>query len=138
MSFIITPSDFIQTPHSSSSSSKNPTARRRSLWSKCWRRRDSRLSPYTPEVDSPLSPVKFAWEKLGRLLFVMMLQHPLKTTPMWHSHGAHGQCRQPYHSCCQWYSVFSVPSAITEVTASLASGVVGWSGLDKLSLALLA
>ena len=49
---------------------------------------------------SPSSPAKFAWEKLGRLLFVM-LQHPLKTTPMWHLRGPHGQCRQPYHSCCQ-------------------------------------
>ena len=53
------------------------------------------------EVGSPPSPAKFDWEKLGRLLFVMMLQQPLKTTPMWHSRRPHGQCRQPYHSCCQ-------------------------------------
>ena len=95
---IITPSDFIQTPHSSSR--REPTARRRSLWSKCWRRKDSRHSPCTSEVGSPSSPAKFAWEKLGRLLFVMMLQHPLKTMPMWHPRGPQGQCRQPYPSCC--------------------------------------
>ena len=67
----ITPSDFIQTAQSSSS--REPTARRRSLWSKCWRRKDSRHSPCTSEVGSPSSPVKFAREKLGRLLFAMML-----------------------------------------------------------------
>ena len=95
---IITPSYFIQTSHSSR---REPTARRRSLWSKCWRGKDSRHSPCTSEVGSPSSLAKFAWEKLRRLLFVMMLQHPLKTTPMWHPRGPHGQCRQPYHSCYQ-------------------------------------
>ena len=74
---------------------------RRSLWSKCWRRKDSRHSTCTSEVGGPFCPAKFAWRKLWRLLFVMMLQHPLKTTPMWHLCGAHGQCRQPYHHCCR-------------------------------------
>ena len=74
---------------------------RRSPWSKCRRRKDSRHSTCTSEVDSPSSPAKFALQKLWRLLFVMILQHPFNTTPMWHSHGTHGQCRQPYHRCCQ-------------------------------------
>ena len=95
----ITPSDCVQTPHSSSR--RKPTARRRSPWSKSWRRKGPRHSSCTSEVGSPSSPAKFAWEKLGRLRFVMMLQHPLKTTPMWHLRGPHCQCRQPYHSCYQ-------------------------------------
>ena len=41
----------------------------------------SRHSPCTSEVGSPSSPVKFAWEKLGPLHFLMMPQHPLQTTP---------------------------------------------------------
>ena len=90
------------------------------------------------EVGSHSSPAKFAWEKLGRLLFVMMLQLSLKTTPMWHPRRPHSQCRQPYHSCCQGHRVSSVPPAITEVRASLASDVVGWSGLYNLALTLLA
>ena len=132
---IITPSDFIQTPHSSS---RELTARQRFLWSKRWRRKDSRHSPCTSEVSCPSSPARFAWERLGRLLFVMMLQHPLKTRRIWHLRGPHGQCRQPYHSCCQRHPVTSVPPAITQVRASLASGVVEWSGLYNLALALLA
>ena len=63
---IITPSYFIQTSHSSR---REPTARRRSLWSKCWRGKDSRHSPCTSEVGSPSSPAQIAWENLGRLLF---------------------------------------------------------------------
>ena len=59
---IITPSDYIQTPHSSRS---GPTARRRSPWRKCWRRKDSRTSPCHSEVGSPSSPAKFAWENRG-------------------------------------------------------------------------
>ena len=57
---IVTRSDFIQTPHSSS---REPTARRRSLWSKCWRRMDSRHNPCTSDASSPSSPPKFSWEK---------------------------------------------------------------------------
>ena len=89
-SLIMTPSDFVQTPHSGSS--RESTARRRSLRTKCWRRKDFRHSPCTAEVGSPSSPAN--WEKLGRLLFVMMFQHRLETTPMWHLRGPRGQCRQ--------------------------------------------
>ena len=84
---------FYQTPHSSS---REPTARGRSLWNKCWRRKDSRHSPCSSEVGSPSSPVKFAWEKLGRLLFVIA-PAPAQND----ARVPHDQCRQPYHSCCQ-------------------------------------
>ena len=42
---LIAPLDFIQTPHSSSRT--EPIARRRSLWSKSWRRKSTRHSPCT-------------------------------------------------------------------------------------------
>ena len=57
-------------------------------------------------------------------------RHPLKTTPMWHPRGPHGQRRQPHHSCCQLHRVSVVPPAITEVRASLAPGDrASWGGL---------
>ena len=87
---IITLPEFIQTPYSSSS--REPTARRRSLWRKRWRGEDSRPSPCISEVNSPFSPSQMPWEKLGRLRSFILFQDQLKTAPMSHLHGAQGQC----------------------------------------------
>ena len=88
---IITLPEYIQTPHSSSSS-REPTARLRSLWRKRWRGEDSRPSPCISEVNSPFSPSQMPWEKLGRLRSFILFQDQLKTAPMSHLHGAQGQC----------------------------------------------
>ena len=79
---------FYSAPHSSS---VEPGACRHALWGKCWRRKDSRHSPYTSDVGGSSSQAKFAWENMGRLMLVMTFQHLLKTTPMSHLRGPHGQ-----------------------------------------------
>ena len=83
----------------------------------------------------PNSPGKSwgGWEKLGRLLIVILFEPPLKTTPMPHPPVTLGQCRQPHHCCDQCHRVSFVSASISQVRASLASGVVGWSGLYTLS-----
>ena len=127
---IVTPSDFIQSP-CSSSSSREPTASPRSLCSKRWRRKDSRLSRCTPEVGSPSGPTIVPWESRGGLWLVIYLsirQEQLQTAPMAHPHGARGACRQPYHPCCQSHQLSSIPPSSTQARASLAWGSLGWSG----------
>ena len=59
------------------------------------------------------------WEKLGRLLFVILFEPPHKTISMPHPPTAHGQCRQPYHRCDQCLRVSLVSPSIPQVRASL-------------------